>query len=137
MPRESSGWFRGGEEFRDWLLERFEKKPSQADRNVRSSEQARDYSVDRAEELIATGLECFGLEEEELKEAKGGDPRRLLIAGAIWKQTTVGQGWIAQRLGMRTAGNVSQQLRRGLDRAKEGISKRQLKKWEKLSRFVT
>lgn len=32
MPRESSAWFRGGEEFRDWLLERFEKKPSQADR---------------------------------------------------------------------------------------------------------
>jgi len=40
------------------------------------------------------------------------------LTEVIWKQTTVGQHWIAERLEMKTAGNVSQQLRSGLNRAK-------------------
>ena len=134
---ESAGWYRGGEGFRDWLLERFEKKPVQAARNVRSGAQARDHSVQRAEQLVRIGLECFEWEEAEMLKAKGGDPRRLMIAEAIWKQTTVGQSWIAERLGMQSAGNVSQQLRKGMERAREKIPKGKMKKWEKMSRFVT
>lgn len=67
-----------------------------ADRNVRGGEQAQDYREERAEELIRLGLQCFAMGEEELVSAKGGDPRRLLIAEAIWKGKRV-----AQRSGFR------------------------------------
>jgi hypothetical protein len=45
------------------------------------------------------------------------DPRKLALAGLLWKETTVSQQWIAGRLSMRSAANVSEQLRR-LDREK-------------------
>jgi hypothetical protein len=48
---------------------------------------------------------------------KGSDPRKLALAELLWKRTTVSQEWIAEKLAMRSAANVSQQLRR-LDRAK-------------------
>jgi len=133
----SSGWFRGSKAFRDWLLDRLERKAAEADRNVRGGPQGHDYRVKRAEELIRIGLECFEMSEEDLVRAKGGDPKRLLIAEAIWKQTTAGQDWMADRLGMKSAGTASQQLRRSLERAIRQIPRRELKKWRKLSRFVT
>ena len=39
------------------------------------------------------------------------------LAELLWKRTTVSQEWIAEKLSMRSAANVSQQLRR-FDRAK-------------------
>jgi hypothetical protein len=48
---------------------------------------------------------------------KGFDPRKLALAEALWKQTTVSQEWIAEKLSMRSAANVCQQLRR-FNRAK-------------------
>lgn len=43
---------------------------------------------------------------------KGSDPRKLALAELVWKRTTVSQVWIAERLSMGSAANVSQQLRR-------------------------
>ena len=43
---------------------------------------------------------------------KGSDPRKLALAELLWKRTTVSQEWIAEHLSMRSAANVSQQLRR-------------------------
>ena len=48
---------------------------------------------------------------------KGSDPRKLVLAELLWKRTTVSQEWIAEKLVMHSAANVSQQLRR-FDRAK-------------------
>ena len=36
----------------------------------------------------------------------------MALAELLWKQTSVSQGWIAEKLEMRSAANVSQQLRR-------------------------
>jgi len=49
---------------------------------------------------------------------KGSDPRKLALAELLWKRTTVSQEWIAEKLAMRSAANVSQQLRR-IDRKKQ------------------
>jgi ribose 1,5-bisphosphokinase PhnN len=38
-----------------------------------------------------------------------------MLADLLWRQTTVSQEWLAEKLAMRSAANVSQQLRR-LDR---------------------
>jgi len=48
---------------------------------------------------------------------KGSAPQKLALAELLWKRTTVSQEWIAQKLAMRSAANVSQQLRR-FDRTK-------------------
>jgi hypothetical protein len=48
---------------------------------------------------------------------KGSAPQKLTLAELLWKRTTVSQEWIAQKLAMRSAANVSQQLRR-FDRTK-------------------
>ena len=48
---------------------------------------------------------------------KGSAPQKLALAELLWKRTTVSQEWIAHKLAMRSAANVSQQLRR-FDRTK-------------------
>ena len=48
----------------------------------------------------------------ELSHLPGSHPRKVKIARMVWEQTAVPQIWIAQRLQMASAANVSQQLRR-------------------------
>jgi len=134
---KSRGWFRGGKSFRQLLMKKLEKKSAQPIRKARSKPKAKDFILQRAEELIRLGFECFEWDETAMRKAKGVEPRRLLVAEAIWKQTTISQAWIAQRLGMKSAGNVSQQLRGGTERAKGLIDSRQLRKWQKLSKVNT
>ncbi|HUF60613.1 MAG TPA: transposase [Verrucomicrobiales bacterium] len=47
-----------------------------------------------------------------LRETKGSDPRKLALADLLWRRTVVSQEWIARKLAMRSAANVSQQLRK-------------------------
>ena len=52
------------------------------------------------------------LAPEDPPGLKGSDPRKMAMAEFPWKRTTVSQEWIAEKLSMRSAANVSQQLRR-------------------------
>jgi putative transposase len=65
-----------------------------------------------ATDLIRQGLKTLGLSEDELKASKGSEPRKVSLAWAIARSTTMSQSWIADRLNMRSAANVSQQVRR-------------------------
>ena len=56
-----------------------------------------------------------GLTEGDLATSKGSDARKVALARLLWRRTTVSQGWLAGRLQMRSAANVSQQLRRAPD----------------------
>jgi REP element-mobilizing transposase RayT len=51
----------------------------------------------------------------------GSDPRKVAIAGSIHQSTTTPQGWTAERLQMKSAANVSQQLSRANKAAKPKI----------------
>lgn len=68
-----------------------------------------------AEAWLKAGLRAAGIKPGELERLKGSDPRKLMLADHLWRQTVVSQEWLAQKLGMKSAANVSQQLRR-LDR---------------------
>ena len=70
-----------------------------------------------AERGLEEGLKVAGLYEKDLRALKGSDYRNLVLAELIWKRTTVSQEWLAEKRSMRSAANVSQQLRR-LDRGK-------------------
>jgi len=61
-------------------------------------------------ELFNKGLERLGLFETDLKSLPGSDP--------FTNGTTTPQGWTAERLQMKSAVNVSQQLSRA-KKAKE------------------
>jgi len=54
------------------------------------------------------GLAAAGLGAKDLPSMKGSASQKLVLAELLWKRTTVSQEWIAQKLAMRSAANVSQ-----------------------------
>jgi len=81
-------------------------------RAYRKAPQVTAHSEEQAAQWLADGLKAAGLMAKDLPALKGSDPRKLALADLLWKRTTVSQDWIAAKLSMRSAANVSQQLRR-------------------------
>lgn len=109
------GWYWGSQEFAGKLRKVAEKlmnERKRTSRAYRKAPQVRAHSEEQAERWLAEGLQLAGLVAKDLPGLKGSDPRKLALAEILWKKTTVSQEWIAERLSMRSAANVSQQLRR-------------------------
>jgi hypothetical protein len=70
------------------------------------------HGLERAERWLREGLAAAGLDEKDLLETRGSDPRKIALAQLLWRRTTVSQVWLSERLAMRSAANVSQLLRR-------------------------
>ena len=81
-------------------------------RGLRRAAQQANHGETQAAQWLQQGLAVAGLSAAELPRLKGTDPRKLALAWLLWKRTTVSQQWLAERLHMRSAANVSQQLRR-------------------------
>jgi putative transposase len=114
------GWYWGSQEFAGKLRvlsEKLIKERTRMTRAYRRAPQVTAHSEEQAERWLIDGLKAAGLAANDLAGLKGSDPRKLALAELLWKQTTVSQEWIAERLSMRSAANVSQQLRR-FDRGK-------------------
>jgi REP element-mobilizing transposase RayT len=75
------------------------------------------HGEQQAEAWLKEGLKAAGLKAARVGDLKGSDVRKLLLADLMWRRTTVSQEWLAAKLAMKSAANVSQQLRR-LDRKK-------------------
>ena len=107
------GWYWGSEAFRQKLLDVAAEGLSRVgNRNGRSTHQWRDHARVSATDLIGQGLKALELSEDQLKASKGSEPRKVSLAWAIARSTTMNQSWIAERLNMGSAANVSQQVRR-------------------------
>jgi REP element-mobilizing transposase RayT len=107
------GWYRGSQAFRQKLLDLAAKRlDGFGNRNQRSSRQWHDHAQVSAINLIREGLIALDLSEDELKASRGSERRKVSLAWVIARSTTVSQSWIARRLNMRSAANVSQQIRR-------------------------
>jgi len=132
------GWVHGSDAFRDIVLEAFgpaeTKEPSaSANSNYRSSELGKAFSEAEAGRILAEGLKHFDLNEASLQKTAKGDWRKVAIAWTISERTTVRQEWIAERLNLKSATNVSQrvlQYRQRPDREKSTIERT----WEKIWR---
>jgi hypothetical protein len=114
------GWYWGSQEFAARLRKLSEKLMSEAGRTSRAYRRVphvKAHSEEQAKRWLKKGLRVSGLKTKDLDGLKGSDPRKLALAELLWKRTTVSQKWIAEALSMRSAANVSQQLRR-LDRGK-------------------
>ncbi|HEY5813796.1 MAG TPA: hypothetical protein VIT23_14210, partial [Terrimicrobiaceae bacterium] len=107
------GWYWGSQEFREKLEQWIGKVlPERKARGYHSALERRSHDLAGAEKLLVESLASAGLREEDLPGLKGSDPRKLALASLLWKTTTASQGWLSERLWMKSAANVSQQLRR-------------------------
>ena len=114
------GWYLGSQEFAETLRKLSEKlitEGKRPSRNYRKTSAVRAHDEKQAKRWLSEGLKAAGLKSRELGDLKGSDPRKLALAELLWKRTTVSQQWIAEKLAMRSAPNVSQQLRQ-IDRKK-------------------
>ena len=105
--RLERGWYWGSQSFREKMLKLVKGKGR--NRNYRSSALMQDEQKSQASDWLERGRKHFKL-TGPLAEA----PRlaRVSIAWALHRRTNQSQGWIASELGLRTAANVSQQVRR-------------------------
>ena len=107
------GWYWGSQAFAEELHSLLSKQSKRAmNRNYRSAPQHREHDLRKAESLVEEGLRASGLTARELPFLPGSDVRKIEMAKQVWEQTTAGQAWIAKRLHMKSAANVSQILRR-------------------------
>lgn len=102
------GWYWGSQEFREKMLKLV--KDTGSNRNHRTSALGRQQDRREAEFWIKKTKEHFGWNEKTLAGAPR--PARLAAAWAIHHRTNQPQSRIADLLGLHTAANVSQQVRR-------------------------
>jgi putative transposase len=112
------GWYWGTQAFGDAmrkLAAAAMKKAVPKSRAYQKHELVMEHGHRQAEAWLGKGLKAAGLRTAELNRVKGSDPRKVLLADLLWRRTVVSQQWLAEKLEMHSAANVSQQLRR-LDR---------------------
>ena len=105
------GWCFGSQGFKEAMLKVAQKVLSAASRssNQRKTQEVREHGEARAEQLVVAGMKRCKLTEEELEELACGDERKVIIALAVKRETTVALTWIAQRLKMGTRSTVSRE----------------------------
>ncbi len=107
------GWYWGTQAFAERMLNTFRPGTSKAKSRAYSrTAERRAHGLQQAERWVQEGLAAAGLAEVDLAGLKGTDPRKVALADLLWRHTTVSQGWLAEKLHLQSAGNVSQLLRR-------------------------
>lgn len=116
----------GSQEFREKLIALVEGERAESTRRQRKNLNGEEA----AHELVERGLRHFKLREADLVQLPGSDRRKVAIAKVLSRRVNVKQKWVADRLKMRSAGNVCQQLSRfdKLPRVKLGM---EIKTWFK------
>jgi REP element-mobilizing transposase RayT len=112
------GWYWGTQAFGEAMRKLGRKllqKATPISRAYQKHALVREHGERQAEAWLARGLKAGGLKPRSLAQVKGSDPRKVLLADLLWRRTVVSQEWLAEKLAMKSAANVSQQLRR-LDR---------------------
>lgn len=72
----------------------------------------RDSGESRTRSILCPALEHFSIGEEDLIRAVRGDLTRAAVAACLFEETPMCQKWISNELGMKSAPNVCQQIRR-------------------------
>jgi REP element-mobilizing transposase RayT len=114
------GWYWGTQAFGEAMRKLgsvLVRGASPQSRGYRTNPHVTEHGEKQAELWLKAGLKAAGLKASDLVGLKGSDARKLMLAELLWRRTTVSQEWLAEKLAMKSAANVSQQLRR-LDRKK-------------------
>lgn len=124
------GWYWGSQEFRERMLQLV--PGARGNRNYRASDVGREKERQAAEFWIERAREHFGVGAVGMDAAPR--PVRLAAAWALHRRTNQPQVWIAEQLGLHSAANVSQQVRR-IDSAKPPAFT-QTEEWRRWVDFV-
>ena len=107
------GWYWGTQAFAERMLNTFRPGVSKAKSRAYSrTAERRAHGTQQAERWLREGLTAAGLAETDLAGLKGTDPCKVALADLLWRHTTVSQSWLAEKLHLQSAANVSQLLRR-------------------------
>ena len=104
------GWYFGGAEFRDDLLQRLDTVFASAKRQSHSGSAVRDHGLREAERIVAVGLMALDLSEQDLQSLRKLDIRKQVLACAVRQRTMMGNEWVSERLRMGHPSNVSRCL---------------------------
>ncbi|MDF1660089.1 MAG: transposase [Verrucomicrobiales bacterium] len=131
------GWYWGSESFREKLVQlQGSEIDRNGDRELRSSGLFKRHDEKGAEQIQSEAEKHFGETMESMRKPKYGDLRKVAIAWALAKQTTIRQSEIAHLTGLRSAANVSQRIRRFAGMEERELD-REIREWRrKYSRFV-
>ena len=133
------GWVHGSDVFRELVLESVSAKGTEGivtatNSNYRSSALGKAFTAAEGERILTEGLKHFSLDEASLRRTPKGDWRKVAIAWAICERTTARQNWIADRLYLKSASNVSQRVRRFRERSEATMPKKErawIRRWKK------
>jgi REP element-mobilizing transposase RayT len=108
------GWYWGRQEFAEKALKLAAKaiRKPRAARAYRTCPERIAHGEIEAGKLLAAGLLAAGIGKGELRKLPANEPRKVMLAALLWKKTTVRQAWIARKLEMRNAANVSLAIHR-------------------------
>lgn len=113
MSHLRRGWYWGSQQFAEKVLKAAGSLMNKGkSRGYQRSRERLAHGEKEAERLLDEGLVHAGLEKTRLGFLRANDPRKVALARLLWKKTTVSQPWIAERLKMRGAANVSLALHR-------------------------
>jgi len=98
------GWYVGGDDFRDRLLEQLGRSVEGNQRNSYSGAAIRAHDEAASEKLARSGLKAVGLHASDLELLPKGDDRKCAVAWLVHTRTLASHQWISTRLQM---GNIS------------------------------
>jgi putative transposase len=113
------GWFFGGQAFREKLLGLVGGRLAQGAlrrSDGYSGEEVQEHGEQRAERLLAAGLQVLGLDAEGLRGARCNDWRKGLLAEVLQAETTMKLDWIRDRLVMGDRSYCCRLIRRTRER---------------------
>lgn len=123
------GWYWGTQEFAEKVLALSKSMLGRPrGRDYVSSREKRAHDMVRAKELLYEGLQRAALRKEDLAELRA-DARKVAIAMCIRRLTTVPNGWLAGTFHMKSAANVSQQIRRFRVQSSMNSLPKELRAW--------
>jgi len=127
------GWYWGSQAFSEKALTLGSALiKSRRSATYRSSLVFRAHDAGEAERILRQGMRLLQLKVADLDNSSGSDVRKVVLAESLSEKTSTPQAWIAKELRMKSAANVSQQLRR-IRNAKGPRKKRYTKTREILS----
>ena len=119
------GWYWGSQAFAEQVLKLARKGLiARKNRTYKSAAVAKAHDQAESERLLEEGLAAAKLQPNALGRLPGSEIRKVALADLLLRQTLASQSWIADRLAMRSAANVSQQVRRFRGQKKPKLSAR-------------
>jgi len=127
------GWYWGSQAFAEKALA-LGKGLIKSRRNAayRSGLVYRAHDAEEAERILKKGMKLLQLKVADLDKVSGSDASKVALAELLSTKTSAPQAWTARELKMKSAANVSQQLRR--IRSAKGPRR---KKYEKAKKILS